>query len=1033
MTKKWSIKRMRTELRNPNPEHIMSIHEMLIRSLKHKASTLKLVSLATLLLIMVSCIGTSSVPVTYVLPVQGGVYTSATFLPHLEFPDGLPNQADVIIRLNGAEIQTAFDVWSGTTAKVTDMNTGSNPGYALLAGALRDGRNGFQVLEPNKGLVSFNVDVDAATIHVVDVEDNWDGTGSKPNNLTIKGYIEGAGYTTIEKMSVQVKSINTSGTPVAFGDNPGSNTSAGQFMEVTPGNTINEGVYNLTLYPSDHVTTDSRNLWDRPYGFVMRVYDADADGDLVILGAQKRDLEGNLKPYSYKQWMRSNIPLYDQRLNNNGAFSLAMDQIALKSTGQGAADALDASPLMDDAAGTGLHMTECVVDGGFLGCLITLYVDITYLKTNNTTITLAIPNQNSSSQARIDVDVVLPTTVSGSATAVGGLVNCTISNGTIYFDSDISLSVAGDDSTSMSFNNNGLDVSQIISGGVCGLAIDLLGGLLQDTIVGIIGGIVEDIFNVDVPKMRLVVKIGEEISPPVHTNCWSENNPSYPCTPTTTYDPGQYLFGAYLFELQPKMMNFYGKPNSWVGSPTSWDIAWGLNMGFHARGTGVNRLPSLGTVYVQQSTVPATLSKNEDSAGVRTLGATLSEMFINQLFMGLWESGILYIDMDFGTIAPVPGITTLLDNVTFAFASNSPWEVDVLPNGSPEGDAIVRIPDLRVEFIGDAHNADLPNGGAGFTFAYMIADLTLYFLGGTSPEGGALRFQQASAIEISVTDIYSDWDGTTPEQMIAVFDYALTYIAGETAFDIPFPEILGSTVVFGDIWSDDGAFQVTIDVWSDDVFPKSPATKVLDFGSQTYGSNSNGNVYSLDNNVDDIAGNSFHYTATSGNRSYTRTCAVTSCQNQTVCVPGYYGDNCSTQCVDYCATWNPYYWTSGARDWGFSVRTLRSNVITNVGLDGRNDCCSNRMNGVYIRLWNEGALVWTSSPVSGAGTGITNVAVPNIQADEVQFWMPIDTGATYYSAPNNSNPAGSQSQNGIRKAGDGGTTLNFSEIYIDIQ
>ncbi len=978
---------------------------MLIHALKQKAS-MKLLTLASFAMIMVSCVGTSSVPVTYVLPVQGGVYTTATFLPELEFPNGVPNQAGTIIRLNGAEIQSAFDVWSGTTARVSSVGA---PNFNIIAGALRDGRNNFQVFEPNKGMVTFNVDVDTASVHVVKVVDNWDGVTAKPNNLTVYGYIEGAGYTTIENMSVQVRRLDNNGNPTNLADHPSSNSAGGQYMIVAPGNTVNEGAYYLTLYDDDHVTTDQRDLWDRPYGFVMRIYDADADGDLVTIGAQKRDLQGNLKPWTYKHWMRSNIPLYDQRLNNNGAFSLALDQIALKSTGVGVAEAID-------------DMEVTVYEEDCAGCVTGYRADIRDMTFNNTSVDLSLPWQNSSTNANIRVDARIPVDSGnhGSVTvwALWIPVTCTISGpATLTFGANFSLNVGGGDQTNMSSSGESLGGVGDLIDGACGAIAGFFVGILQGTIVDTITGIVEDMFNVDLPKMRLVVKIGDEIHAPV--NSWDNGSGVHGSVPGTYY-PGEYLFGAYLFELQPKMMNFYGRPNSWVSGATSWDIAWGLNLGFHALGTGINRIPSLGTQYYQQTTAPATLAigdnDQERALGVRTLGATLSEMFINQLFMGLWESGILYIDMDFGSIVPIPGQTVVLDDVKFAFASNAPWEVDILPNGSPEGDAIVKIPDLRVELIGDAHDASLPDNGNDYTFAYMIGDLTLYFIGGVSPEGGALRFEQASTVELAVTDVYSDWDGTTPEQLVSVFDYAFTFLTPELTLDIPFPEILGSTVQFGDIKSDNGGFQVTIDVWNNDVFPSSPRDKITSLNFINASSGGYGSTTDLEDRVPSNyntygASGTAHFHAIARGRNTRRDCTATD----------QWGS---------CTAHTCYYWNEPSFDWGFRFDTVRAVNVDEVRLVKRSGQ-EGRVNNIRLYPLYNGSRVGNSSGYTSTDAGASRVYDLNGVVANGYELLVYDTwgnDSQHHGYGNTSYCTSTGDKTGHTTGSD--STINIAEIFI---
>lgn len=1077
----------------------MSTHAMLIQSMKHRTSIFKSSVMLVFALVISSCIGTSNVPVNYHLPVDGETYNSNTFLPKIEFPDGIPDSsADVVIRLNGTEIQTAFGQWGvgedGTGVGDYAIVTTGSSGYPLITSALRDGRNGFQVLDPNKGLVTFNVDVPLATVHITEVQDNWNGFGIKGDlnnndsievnevagDLTVKGYFEGGDYTEITGMAVQVFHLDGSGNMVSLDDSPEFGASdGGQWIVAAPGQNKDDGPhpnggrFYLNFNAKDHVATNTRDLHDKPYGFEMRIYDGQAasiisrpagtitDGDVVRICVTKV-IDGTSHE-SCKKWMRSNIPLYDQRLDNtDGSFSLAADQIALKSTGQSVADILDADYLIGDP---GFTQSECVSTYYLGGCWARVDIEIKNLKTNNTSIDMRTPVQNSASQAQLDFDLSMPiqSVEGGAYTSIffeGLGPDCNFNpNSTITYTTDLVMFVNGSDQTQINATNNTLSIGNLITGGLCGGAVSLFLPILQSAIVDIITQVIEDVFNADLPQLRMVIRIGEEIVAPSGSGAG--------------YDPGTYFYGAYLFELQPKMMSFFGNKNPWVsGAGTTWDVAFGINLGFHALGTGSQRVPSLGFVYVDQRTKQAELAKGCDpweactaleettrkKQGVRTLAATLSEMFINQLMMGLWESGILYIDLGFGTIPPAEGMIVALDDVKFAFQSASPWEVDILPTDDAAGDFILSIPDLRIEFIGDTHNPDHPDGGNDYTFAYMIADLTIYLNMGVSPDEGALRLQQASAIEISVTDIFSDWDGTTPDQMIAIFDYALTYIAGETAIDIPLDFVgLGSEVDIGDVWSDDGGLFATIDVWNGAIFPKGVGTKLIGWGP-TWGQYNSFNQCKdytwLDNNIDDTGCNVFHQTvANGGNRTATRTQRFDMWDNHThqdsIIGCGSWGlDACYSNHRHY-NYYTLYSWaTTGygpAYNWGVSMRTLRLNNITNILVDGRDECCTNRMNGarVYLRNITTGAQLYVHT-ISGMTADNYNIPVnggAGFVADEILFWMPRDTGAANYGAPTNnrgtdwtyvSDPVLGQATNGVRRAGDGGLSLNFSELVLTV-
>lgn len=82
-------------------------------------------------------------------------------------------------------------------------------------------------------------------------------------------------------------------------------------------------------------------------------------------------------------------------------------------------------------------------------------------------------------------------------------------------------------------------------------------------------------------------------------------------------------------------------------------------------------------------------------------------------------------------------------------------------------------------------------------------------------------------------------------------------------------------------------------------------------------------------------------------------------------------------------------------DWGFGM-TLPSNYfITQLILDGRNDCCTTRIVNVVARLYSCGNLVYSTSAISSAVTGDNVVSIPNIYADEIRLVVPSggNTGA----------------------------------------
>ncbi|PHS09735.1 MAG: hypothetical protein COA88_03915 [Kordia sp.] len=97
---------------------------------------------------------------------------------------------------------------------------------------------------------------------------------------------------------------------------------------------------------------------------------------------------------------------------------------------------------------------------------------------------------------------------------------------------------------------------------------------------------------------------------------------------------------------------------------------------------------------------------------------------------------------------------------------------------------------------------------------------------------------------------------------------------------------------------------------------------------------------------------------------------------------------------------------SPSGDWGFGIVFSAKYTIQEVIFEGRNDCCTNRINNVIVRLYRCGALVYSSSAITAAVTGKNRVVIPNIYADEMHLVVP--SGGS----------AGT------------GNTINFSELEI---
>ena len=93
-------------------------------------------------------------------------------------------------------------------------------------------------------------------------------------------------------------------------------------------------------------------------------------------------------------------------------------------------------------------------------------------------------------------------------------------------------------------------------------------------------------------------------------------------------------------------------------------------------------------------------------------------------------------------------------------------------------------------------------------------------------------------------------------------------------------------------------------------------------------------------------------------------------------------------------------------DWGFGVTLPKPYFISELILDGRNDCCTSRIENVTIRLYACGNLVYSSPSITSSITGDNTVSIPNIYADEIR--LVVGNGGTTT----------------------GGAVINFSELDV---
>ena len=94
-------------------------------------------------------------------------------------------------------------------------------------------------------------------------------------------------------------------------------------------------------------------------------------------------------------------------------------------------------------------------------------------------------------------------------------------------------------------------------------------------------------------------------------------------------------------------------------------------------------------------------------------------------------------------------------------------------------------------------------------------------------------------------------------------------------------------------------------------------------------------------------------------------------------------------------------------DWGFKISLPKAYFITSFILDGRDDCCADRIVNVEIKLYRCGSLKYTSPAITSATKADNIVNIPDIYADEIRLVIP----------------------NG-EDSGDGSDYINFSELSV---
>lgn len=618
--------------------------------------------------------------------------------------------------------------------------------------------------------------------------------------LHVEGFLEGEGYATIQSISIQISNVLTDGTlsPLAVNGAQMTANLGGVDGSVT-------APYSLAL--------------NSDLSFSFDAYDLLADADAVTITIT--DSEGS----SSKTWLRSNVPLYNQRLTNNGGISARIDSLTifsvlytvstgLEEDGLGLTGTNLPEPTPEDPDPSRINVTEERVDGEVIIGL-----------------SLPVPGQDGAVPGQMDINFYMEELYFKGTTI--NLVDC--DSATVITDvfadlyTIVNVNAAGDvtaitDTRAFSLPNMDVELQGGFLCSFAGLFVGALQGVIEGIVEGMIGDLISDIvaqiFNNDLPLLRLVV---------------------------TKQGVNEYM------SLAPVMAKITTSENTWApASPGPDDVAIDATIGLFSRGTGGRPNASIGSLYTPAALSDATNSIDNSDAEFRTIGLNLSDNFVNQLFMGLWESGILYIDFNAGTGFPNP----LIDDAIIQFASASPWEVDVVPSADPRGDLLIEIPDLLIGFQGDIHDPFNTSKVLHDDYVFLQVTMTINFAVNISADkaAGSLVISMASAPEFEVTSFSSDGIPVTTADVQKAVDFAINSIVTEMGdIEIPLPEVAGLTINMGDVWSDEDSLAMSLDIYNLDVFPGGvgdPSGYTLEEFTQNAQNNQHGYAVDTNNFVD---------------------------------------------------------------------------------------------------------------------------------------------------------------------------------------
>lgn len=358
----------------------------------------------------------------------------------------------------------------------------------------------------------------------------------------------------------------------------------------------------------------------------------------------------------------------------------------------------------------------------------------------------------------IDVGLDLTSVAEVDLSVNSYLVDTTVTmNGTVIQNMDV---------------DSGDGFLDLIINGLGPTFVSIFMSIIEDMIAGLIGPVVDGIFNADLPLTRLVL----------------------PGTDSDGVPRSVYLaMGLEVNELTTAMQ-------------ADGDMALVLGLGAHT--SGKPRLnDSLGTNYKSGTGIgmmSTVLAKDDVVGNYGTLGIGLHEAFVNQLFMGLWESGILYFDFHAGSD---PLVNTFMDDAVIKFASAAPWTIDHLEDGvdidSARGNLKIKVEDLLIHFSGDIYDPLLGQWLTEQIVFELAIDFEAYVT--IKSSNSALGFEFTSTPAVSLTHFFSDFIPDLNESLgQSLLNVALPALqANLSTIEITLPSVLGLDMSIKEAWVED--------------------------------------------------------------------------------------------------------------------------------------------------------------------------------------------------------------------------------------